>query len=100
MDVELCYDDGDQPFARETLSIADIGVSDRVIVVNSETLQNEQKRVATSNRYIEFILTQMHDVMLEHQADIADVVPDFVEFKDDMLRDFINQDSEGVEETP
>jgi hypothetical protein len=34
--VQLCYDDGFNPFAREDLKIVDVGVSDNIYVVESE----------------------------------------------------------------
>jgi hypothetical protein len=36
--IELCFDDGLNPFARETLKILDFGVSDNIYVVESQTV--------------------------------------------------------------
>jgi hypothetical protein len=38
--IELCYDDGNNPFARSELQVADVGVADNVYVVES-ALVNE-----------------------------------------------------------
>ena len=43
--VVLCYDDGDHPFCREPLEVVDVGVSDRVYVVESHTLANIQQEL-------------------------------------------------------
>ena len=37
--IELCYNDGVDPFARETLKIIDVGVADNVYVVESRTIE-------------------------------------------------------------
>ena len=36
--IELCYDDGDNPFARESLKVVDVGVADNVYIVESQLL--------------------------------------------------------------
>jgi len=41
--IELCYDDGKNPFARESLKIVDFGYSDNIYVVESSLLQEYQK---------------------------------------------------------
>lgn len=38
--IELCYDDGNNPFAREELKVVDIGVSDNIYVVESQVVSN------------------------------------------------------------
>jgi hypothetical protein len=43
--VVLCYDDGDHPFCREPLEVVDVGVSDRVYVVESQMLANIQQEL-------------------------------------------------------
>ena len=40
--VQLCYNDGNNPFAREDLKIVDIGVSDNCYVVESQIIQQLQ----------------------------------------------------------
>ena len=45
-EIELCYNDGFDPFARETLKIVDYGVSDDVYVVTSEVVKALHARVA------------------------------------------------------
>ena len=49
--VELCFNDGNNPFARETLKIVDVGVSDNIYIVESEIvtgLQAELKHLIQS----------------------------------------------------
>lgn len=36
--IQLCYDDGNNPFAREDLKVADVGVCNNVYVVEFEVL--------------------------------------------------------------
>ena len=43
--IELCYDDGTNPFARETLKVADVGVADNVYVVKSAVVDALQRQV-------------------------------------------------------
>jgi len=40
--IELCYNDGNDPFARESLTVVDVGVSDNAYVVESKVLSNLQ----------------------------------------------------------
>ena len=41
--IELCYDDGENPFARESLKVVDVGVSDNCYVVESEIVKKYGK---------------------------------------------------------
>ena len=41
--IELCYDDGKNPFARESLKIVDFGYSDNIYIVESSLIQDYQK---------------------------------------------------------
>lgn len=43
--VELCYDDGNDPFARETLKVVDVGVSDNIYIVESQTVNQLQAEI-------------------------------------------------------
>ncbi len=48
MTIELCFDDGNDPFAREELKIVDVGVADKIYVVESQMTNNlltENKRL-------------------------------------------------------
>ena len=49
--IELCYDDGTNPFARETLKVADVGVADNVYVVKSDVVDALQRQVDAIKRY-------------------------------------------------
>ncbi len=40
--IQLCFNDGDNPFAREDLQVVDVGVSDNCYVVESQTVSNLQ----------------------------------------------------------
>ena len=44
--IELCYDNGVNPFARETLRCVDVSVSDNIYVVESKTVQGLQSQLA------------------------------------------------------
>ena len=37
--IELCYNDGNNPFSRESLRVIDVGVADNIYVVESETVK-------------------------------------------------------------
>jgi hypothetical protein len=50
--IELCYNDGDDPFARERLKVLDVGVSDNIYVVESEV-------VATLKRQVEVLAKEL-----------------------------------------
>jgi hypothetical protein len=43
--IELCYNDGDDPFARERLKVIDVGVSDNIYVVESEVVAALKRQV-------------------------------------------------------
>jgi hypothetical protein len=43
--VQLCFNDGNDPFAREDLKIVDVGVSDNIYIVESQTVTNLQAEV-------------------------------------------------------
>ena len=43
--IELCFNDGFNPFAREDLKIVDVGVADNVYVVESETVTKLQQEL-------------------------------------------------------
>ena len=57
--IELCYDDGENPFAREQLTLADFGVSGNVYVV-------ESKMVSSLRTALRFMLDPMLN-MYAHQ---------------------------------
>lgn len=44
-DIELCYDDGDNPFAREDLEVVDVGVADNCYVVSSKVVEKLQAEI-------------------------------------------------------
>ena len=53
--VELCYDDGDNPFSRLPLKIADVGVADHILVVTNDKVEqalwvNRDKPTYSSNK--------------------------------------------------
>ena len=53
--IELCYDNGDNPFAREELKVLDVGVADNCYVVESEVLKKalaENKRLKEDMEHI------------------------------------------------
>jgi hypothetical protein len=43
--IELCYNDGNNPFARESLKVVDFGVSDNGYVVESELVSALQAKL-------------------------------------------------------
>ena len=50
--IELCYDNGDNPFAREELKVLDVGVADNCYVVESEVLK---KALAENKRLLDVL---------------------------------------------
>lgn len=54
--VELCYNDGNNPFAREQLKILDIGVADHVLVVESALVKkyraDNDNLIEKANNYL------------------------------------------------
>lgn len=43
--IELCYDDGQDPFERERLKVVDVGVADNIYVVHSEVADLLRRQV-------------------------------------------------------
>jgi hypothetical protein len=76
--IELVYDDGNNPFARESLKVVDVSVSDNIYCVESETLKSTQQELERVNRQ----LGKAHE-MLEHvrcnclEADIVEFVDEY-----------------------
>lgn len=46
--IQLCFNDGDNPFARENLQVVDVGVSDNCYVVESQTVKQLQTQLTTA----------------------------------------------------
>jgi hypothetical protein len=48
--IELCYDDGNNPFAREYLKVVNVGVADNEYVVESELVGQLQQKLASADK--------------------------------------------------
>jgi hypothetical protein len=54
--IELCYNDGNNPFAREPLNIVDVGVADNIYVVESKKLSDIQSENKEFKEIAQFAL--------------------------------------------
>jgi predicted RNase H-like nuclease (RuvC/YqgF family) len=70
--IELCYNDGNNPFAREKLKVCDFGVSDNCYVVESEVVEKLQ----ADN-------TQLLEKVKELEAEVAGLKSMMMEFGSD-----------------
>ena len=60
--IELCYSDGENPFARESLKIVDVGVSDNRYVVESKIIENlktDNDNLAEENKKLREAVTKL-----------------------------------------
>ncbi len=70
--VVLCYDDGCNPFARETLNIVDVGISDNIYVVESEVVKAQAAEVERLREVIK-IDVAVFDVLKSEYHPTADL---------------------------
>jgi hypothetical protein len=70
--IELCYNDGNDPFARESLKVVDFGVSDNGYVVESELVSALQSKLDKAVEVLEATGCGIESVLLANRLKRGD----------------------------
>ncbi len=71
--IRLCYNNDDNPFAKETLKIVDVGVSDNIYVVESEVFKQAQAENERLKSTVDKLKTAMNVAIGNLSSNYMDV---------------------------